>query len=72
MRQKDFGRAEAYIAVAAKVLQELDLPQRSFCQDLLAEDIGNLLDGNALSRGVIGGCAVKLSARGNKTVNDPG
>jgi len=34
----------AYIAVASKMLQELDLSQGPLGQDLLAEDIGNLLD----------------------------
>ncbi len=33
------------IAVTAEVLQQLDLAQRTLGQDLLAEDIGDLLDG---------------------------
>jgi hypothetical protein len=33
----------------SEVLQKLDLSKRSLGQDLLAEDIGDLLDGNALS-----------------------
>jgi hypothetical protein len=30
-----------------KVLKKLDLPKRTLCQDLLAEDIGDFLDGNS-------------------------
>jgi hypothetical protein len=36
------------------MLQQLDLSQRSLGQDLLAEDIGDLLDGDALVRRVVG------------------
>ena len=32
--------------MTSKVLEELDLPQRTLCQDLLGEDIGDLLDRN--------------------------
>jgi hypothetical protein len=40
--------------VADKVLQELNLSQRSLRQNLLAEDIRDLLDSNALARLVVG------------------
>jgi hypothetical protein len=36
------------------VLQQLDLAQRALGQDLLAEDIGDLLDGHAFARLVVG------------------
>jgi len=36
------------------VLQQLDLTQRTLGEDLLAEDIGDLLDGHALARLVVG------------------
>lgn len=39
----------AYIAVASKMLQELDLSQGPLGQDLLAKDIGDLLDGYPLA-----------------------
>jgi hypothetical protein len=39
---------EPYIAMAAEVLQELDLAQGTLGQNFLAEDIGDLLDGDAL------------------------
>jgi hypothetical protein len=32
--------------MSSEVLQKLDLPQRALGQDLLAEDIGDLLDRN--------------------------
>ena len=31
----------------SEVLKKLDLPKRTLCQDLLAEDIGDFLDGNS-------------------------
>ena len=44
--------------MAAEVLQELDLAQGALGQDLLAEHIGDLLDGDALVRLVVHGGAV--------------
>lgn len=38
----------AYISVTPEVLQELDLAQGALGQNLLAEHIGDLLDGNTL------------------------
>jgi hypothetical protein len=38
----------------SEVLQQLDLTQRALGEDLLAEDIGDLLDGHALARLVVG------------------
>ena len=40
----------SYIAMTAKVLKELDLPQGTFGQDFLAEDIRNLLNCDTLVR----------------------
>lgn len=48
----------AYVAVAPKMLQELDLSQGSLGQDLLAEDIGDLLDGYSLACLMVRGRAV--------------
>lgn len=39
-----------HVAVASEVLQQLDLSQRPLGQDLLAEHIGDLLDGDAFTR----------------------
>jgi hypothetical protein len=46
--------------VAPEVLQELDLAQGALGQDLLAEDIGDLLDGNTLVGLVIHGRAITV------------
>jgi len=43
--------------VAPKVLEQLDLAQGALGQDLLAEDIGDLLDGDALICLVVDGGA---------------
>jgi hypothetical protein len=48
-----------YIAVASEVLKQLDLSQGTLSQDFLAEDIGDLLDGNALASLNICGSAIK-------------
>jgi hypothetical protein len=45
------------ISVSSEVLQELDFAQGTLGQDLLAEDIGDLLDGHALAGLVVGGSA---------------
>lgn len=44
-----------YIAMTAEVLQELDLPQSALGQNLLAEDIGDLLDSDSLSSLIVRG-----------------
>lgn len=49
---------EAYVAVATEVLQQLDLAKSSLGENLLAEDIGDLLDGNAFVGLVVYGGAV--------------
>jgi hypothetical protein len=47
------------------VLQQFDLTERALGQDLLAEDIGDLLDGHAFARLVVGRRTVgTLSASG--------
>jgi len=48
----------------SKVPKQLDLAQRALGQDLLAEDIGDLLDGHSFSRGIILGRAVVGQPRG--------
>jgi hypothetical protein len=52
----------AHIAVAAEMLQELDLAQGALGQDFLAEYIGDLLDGDTLVRLVVYGGAVEKAA----------
>jgi hypothetical protein len=52
------ARGPSYIAMPPEVLQQLDLAQGSLGQDLFAEDIGDLLDGDTLARLVVGGGAV--------------
>jgi hypothetical protein len=47
--------------VAPEVLEQLDLAQGALGQDLLAEDIGDLLDGDALVGLVVDGRALGLS-----------
>jgi hypothetical protein len=44
--------------LTSEVLQQLDLAQGTLGEDLLAEDIGDLFDGDALARLVVGGSAV--------------
>ena len=57
----------AYIAMASKVLEELNLAQGALRQDLLAEDIGDLFDSNSLvGLTVNGGADGVLVARGSK------
>lgn len=46
---------QTYVTVAAKVLQQLDFSQGALGQDLLAEHIGDLFDGDALARYIVGG-----------------
>jgi hypothetical protein len=48
----------AHVAMASEVLQQLDLAQRTLGKDLLAEDIGNFLDGDSLVGLVVDGRAV--------------
>jgi hypothetical protein len=43
--------------LASEVLQQLDLTQSALGQDFLAENIGDLLDRDALARLVVGGRA---------------
>lgn len=52
------GKTAAYIAMASEVLKELDLTQGALGQDLLAEDIGDLLDGDTLVALVVDGGTV--------------
>lgn len=45
--------------MASEVLEELDLTQGALGQDLLAEDIGDLLDGDALVALVVDSGAIR-------------
>jgi hypothetical protein len=65
---KDGERRHAYVAVSPEVLEQLDLAQGALGQDLLAEDIGDLLDGNALVRLVVDGGAVGGGSRRQQSV----
>jgi hypothetical protein len=47
--------------VASEVLKELDLSESSLGQNLLAEDICDLLDGNSFASLAIGGSARDVS-----------
>lgn len=47
-------RGLPYVAVTSKVLQQLDLAQGALGEDLFAENIGDLLDGDALAGLVVG------------------
>jgi hypothetical protein len=54
---KGKGRGRS-TTLTSEVLQQLDLAQGTLGEDLLAEDIGDLFDGDALARLVVGGSAV--------------
>jgi hypothetical protein len=58
-----FDVVVAYVSVASKVLEQLDLAKGSLGQNLLAEHIGDLLDGNTFVRLVIHRSAARLSER---------
>ena len=46
--------------MASEVLKQLDLSQSALGQNLLAEDVGDLLDGDTLAGlGILGGTVVK-------------
>jgi hypothetical protein len=51
----------SYIAMSSEVLEQLDLSQRTLCENLLAEDIGHFLDSDALSILGVGRRAVHMS-----------
>lgn len=53
------GQRKTHVAVAAKVLQQLDLTQSTLGKNLLAKDIGDLLDGDTLIALVVDGSAMK-------------
>lgn len=55
--QRQQSRGCAHISVSPEVLQELDLAQGTLGQDLLAEDIGDLLDGDTFVGLVVHGGA---------------
>lgn len=40
------GEVFSYVAMAAEVLEQLDLAQGALGENLLAKDIGDLFDGN--------------------------
>ena len=48
-RNRTQGRGDGETAGrTSEVVEQFDLPQRSLCEDFLAEDIGDLLDGDRL------------------------
>ena len=49
------GGGASHVAMASEVLQELDFAQGALGENLLAEDIGNLLDGDAFVGLVVDG-----------------
>lgn len=57
MRARD--ERGTHIAMAAEVLEQLDLAQSPLGEDLLAEHIGDLLDGHALAGLNVGRGTVK-------------
>jgi hypothetical protein len=48
-RKQLFSSLHLGIKHTSKVLQQFNLSQSALCQDLLAEDIGDLLDGDAFA-----------------------
>lgn len=50
------------MTLTSKMLQQLDLPQRPFRQNFLAEHIGDFLDGDPIVRLAIHGSAVNVSS----------
>jgi len=54
--------ASAYIAVASEMLEQFYFSQGALGQDLLAEDIGDFLDGNALTRLDIRGSTIDVDS----------
>jgi hypothetical protein len=54
---------KAHVAVAAEVLEQLDLAESSLGENLLAEDIGDLLDGDTLVGLVVHGGADEEGSR---------
>lgn len=56
--------------MSSEMLQELDFAQSALGQDLLAEDIGNLLDRDALIRLIVHCCAVMENAP-HKSASSP-
>jgi len=57
-RQPTDAPSSTDIAVASEVLEELDFSQSPLRQDLLAEDVGDFLDSDAVSRSIVGSSAV--------------
>ena len=55
------GESRTHVAVAAEVLQQLDLAKGSLGQNLLAKNIGDLLDGDALVGLVVHGGTIDMA-----------
>lgn len=55
-----FGRT--HIAMSSEVLQQLDLTESSLGENLLAKDIGNLLDGDTFIGLVVHGGAIDVDS----------
>ena len=63
------GSGTTYVAVAPEVLEELDFSQGALGQDLLTEDIGHLLDGDAIAGlNVLGGTVEECNKRWSREV----
>jgi hypothetical protein len=58
MHRAKYVSGPTHVPVPPEVLEQLDFAQRALGKNLLAEDIGDLLDGDALVRLVIDGRAV--------------
>lgn len=52
----------AYIAVTSEMLKQFYFSQGAFGQDLFAEDIGDFLDGDALTRLGIRGSTIDVDS----------
>lgn len=53
------SQGHSYITVSSEVLEQLDLPKGALSEDLLAEYIGDFLDGDAVARLVVHGSAIR-------------
>jgi hypothetical protein len=58
VRQRQSKGRSRSTTLTSEVLQQLNFAQGALGEDLLAEDVGDLFDGDALARLVVGGCAV--------------
>jgi hypothetical protein len=52
-----------HVAVPPEVLEQLDLSQSALCENLLAEDICDLFDGDALVGGIVHSSALSCEGQ---------